>query len=43
MRREVEKVTEANFNFGKIVKKSHAGKPDSKDEEGGVQWILTNI
>lgn len=43
VRREVKKVAEANFNFGKIVKKSHAGKPDSKDEEGGVQWILTNI
>ena len=36
VRREVKKVAEANFNFGKIVKKSHAEKPDSKDEEGGV-------
>ena len=32
----VKKVAEAKFNFGKRVKKSHAGKPDSKDEEGGV-------
>jgi hypothetical protein len=36
VRREVKKVAEANFNFRKIVKKLHAEKPDSEDEEGGV-------